>query len=103
MFKNLLADNAGDAMNALTDVGFSTTQAAQFLPALAEQAGDVGALANPDLGQIMASLDIARIADKIGVSPTLVQQGLQAVIPVLRDKFDMGSAGGVLAAARSLF
>lgn len=104
MFKNLIADSAGDAINALTGTGFSTSQAAQFLPAVAEQVGDsAGGIGGFDVGGLLAGLDVAALAEKVGIPPALAQQGLQTIMPLLKNKLDLGSGDGLLAAARSLF
>lgn len=104
LFTNLLADSAGDAINALTGAGFSTSQAAQFLPAIADQVGEsAGGLGGLDIGGLLANIDIVAVAEKVGISPSMAQQGLQTIVPLLTSKLDLGSGDGLLAAARTLF
>jgi hypothetical protein len=79
-------------MSTLTESGFTTDQAQQFLPEAAQgmsdaisgggisellSSGDTGDMAST----IMGKIDIEGIASKIGIDSSLVSNGLTALVP----------------------
>ena len=92
ILKNLISEHGPSLMSALTESGFSTDQAKQFLPEAAQGMSDVISsggisklLSGGDEGDmastIMGKIDIESIASKVGIDSSLASNGLTALIP----------------------
>lgn len=104
LFKTLLSSQAGTLTDILKNVGFGGEQAERFLPAFGDSLSAAADKTDGmDLGKILAAIDVNALASNTDISPSLIQQGLQAVLPSLREHFNMGSAPSLLSAAKSLF
>lgn len=104
---NLISEHGPSLVSSLTDSGFSTDQAKQFLPEAAQgmsdaissggiskllSGGDESSIATT----IMSKIDVESIASKVGIDSSLASNGLTALIPKVLDLIN--SEGGGLSA-----
>ena len=89
ILKNMLGGSQGaDLLSTLTGAGFSAEQAEKFLPAASESV--MQAASGMDLGgagdmvnSLLQNIDIQSLADKVGLDPSMVTNGLTALLPQL--------------------
>jgi len=104
ILKNLISEHGPGLMSTLTESGFSTDQAKQFLPEAAQgmsdaissggisellSGGDEGSIATT----IMSKIDIESIASKVGIDSSLASNGLTALIPKVLDLINSEGGG----------
>jgi len=104
ILKNLISEHGPSLMSTLTESGFSTDQAKQFLPEAAQgmsdaissggisellSGGDEGSIATT----IMSKINIESIASKVGIDSSLASNGLTALIPKVLDLINSEGGG----------
>ncbi len=106
--KNLLDENTAGLVSGLVDkAGFTADQATAFVPEAAGSVVDAVKGAGADLDfsnmdavaqSVMDKVDVASLADKVGLDTNKVQSGLGALVPnllqIAQDK--AGGAAGIM-------
>lgn len=103
LFATLVKGNNSELLGALTQSGFSTDQAKDFLPAAlsgitdAAQKLDTGKLlsmgSSDQLSSIMSALDMQKLTSLVGGDSALARNGIQALLPKVLDMLKGGSGG----------
>ena len=103
MLKDLLANHSPELISSLSESGFSVEQAQEFLPEAGQGVkdalggGDVVSLLSGDSDSIASSLlekvDIAAIAERVGLDEAMVSNGLEVLIPQVLEIFKNEGGG----------
>ncbi len=118
ILKDLLMNNSSELVNTLSESGFSAEQAQEFIPeaaqgvqqALSDGGGDLlSMLGGGDTEGIVSTLlekvDIAGIASRLGLDESMVNTGLETLLPraleIMNEQGSglsslLGGEGGVL-------
>ena len=103
MLKDLLANHSSELIDSLSESGFSVEQAQDFLPEAGQgvkdalSGGDVVSLLSSDTDSIvsllMEKVDIAAIAERVGLDEAMVSNGLEVLIPKVVEIFENEGGG----------
>jgi hypothetical protein len=100
----LLANQGPALLGKLQEVGLSAEQAKDFLPAAGDQvsqAASSGGLASllggGGVEDLLKNVDIAALAEKVGIDKGLAEKALQSIVPMVMESLQgSGGAGGML-------
>ena len=104
LLNNLISNHSSELVSTLTDSGFNTEQAENFLPEAgrgvteALSGGNLSELLGGDSSALMSTIlekvDIAGIASRLGIDESMVNNGLTALVPKVVEIFQ-GEGGGL--------
>ena len=101
--KDLLAEKGGDLLQGLVNSGFSQEQAEQFLPEAGTSLASAVSQGASDEKSILNAIDIGALAEKTGLDSSLVNKGLQALLPLVLNQLGGGGLQGLMGAAQKMF
>lgn len=116
ILKDLLMNNSSELVDTLSATGFSAEQAQEFIPEAAEgvqqalSGGDLlsllgGGDAEGIVSTLLEKVDIAGIASRLGIDESMVNTGLETLLPRVLEIMNeqgsglsslLGGEGGVL-------
>ena len=104
LLNNLISNHSSELISTLTDSGFNTEQAQNFLPEAgrgvteALSGGNLSELLTGDTNALMSTIlekvDVAGIASRLGIDESMVNEGLSALVPKVMEIFQ-GEGGGL--------
>ncbi len=101
IIKNLLSGQSEELSSLLAEKGFSLDEAGRFLPEAGQSVSDAASEAGAGLltsdspiDALLENIDIAALAEKVGIAPELAEQGLQALLPAVTEA--LGGEEGAL-------
>lgn len=103
ILNDLLTNHSSELVNSLSESGFSVEQAQEFLPEAGQgvkdalSAGDLVSLLGSDTNGIVTTLlekvDTLAIAERLGLDETMVNKGLEVLIPKAMEIFKEEGGG----------
>lgn len=100
---DLISNNSSTLISSLSNLGFSQEQAEQFLPEAGKNIMTQLTEGNIDTESILKNIDVAAIAEKTGIDPSLAASGVTSLIPDLLAKFKENGVSSILGKVGSFF
>ncbi len=102
--KDIISSHSPDFLSALTESGFSSEQAEEFLPDAGQSVTEavkttdltdlLGGDASTAISSILENIDISSLAERLGMDETMVDTGITALITKFLD-IAKGEGGGL--------
>lgn len=107
ILKDIIGDKGAEILAALTEQGFSGDNAQSFIGECGDSIMSALNSGNVELGEgdiqaqsnsLIGNIDIASLAQKVGISSEMAQSGLGTIVPIImsavQDK--LGDASGIM-------